>query len=29
MNTAVWDLSGMWPFSKILALWEYGWFDLV
>ena len=23
MRTAVWDLSGMRPFSKITALWEY------
>jgi len=28
MRTAVWDLSGMRPFSKIIALWEGGWQQL-
>jgi len=29
MRTAVWNLSGMQTFSKIIALWECGWQQLL
>ena len=29
MRTAVWNLSGMRPFSKIIALWQSGWQQLL